>query len=172
MSKFNIFTIDLHVILSLIVATGVYALLLKFLQKHMMFKRKGGGFKGLLNNVQKNCTFLKGWLPLQRSATSISEGILNSIKLFLQGGIFSWMFIAMCLLNQLSFKIKFLHKMEESATYITNILTLGLGVLLALLALRRATSRWKIVLRLALKFPPLVLLPIFGIVTIWPCSQR
>ena len=33
MSKFNIFTIDLHVILSIIVATGVYALLLKFLQK-------------------------------------------------------------------------------------------------------------------------------------------
>ena len=27
-----------------------------------MFKRKGGGVKGLLNNVQKNCTFLKGWL--------------------------------------------------------------------------------------------------------------
>ena len=31
-----------------------------------MFKRKGGGVKGLLNNVQKNCTFLKGWLPLFR----------------------------------------------------------------------------------------------------------
>ena len=29
-----------------------------------MFKQKGGGVKGLLNNVQKNCTFLKGWLPL------------------------------------------------------------------------------------------------------------
>ena len=30
-----------------------------------MFKRKGGGgVKGLLNNVKKNCTFLKGWLPL------------------------------------------------------------------------------------------------------------
>ena len=29
-----------------------------------MFKRKGGGFKGLLNDVQKNCTFLNGWLPL------------------------------------------------------------------------------------------------------------
>ena len=25
---------------------------------HMMFKRKGGGVKGLLNNVQKNCIFL------------------------------------------------------------------------------------------------------------------
>ena len=27
-----------------------------------MFKRKG--VKGLLNNIKKNCTFLKGWLPL------------------------------------------------------------------------------------------------------------
>ena len=26
----------------------------------------GGGVKGLLNNVQKNCTFLGGWLPLER----------------------------------------------------------------------------------------------------------
>ena len=25
---------------------------------------KGGGGKGLLNNLQKNCTFLKGGLPL------------------------------------------------------------------------------------------------------------
>ena len=33
-----------------------------------MFKRKGGGgFKGLLNNVKKNCTFLTGRLPLQHS---------------------------------------------------------------------------------------------------------
>ena len=29
-----------------------------------MFKRKGGGVKGLLNNVKKNCTFLNEWLPL------------------------------------------------------------------------------------------------------------
>ena len=28
-----------------------------------MFKKKGGGVKGLLNNVKKNCIFLKGWLP-------------------------------------------------------------------------------------------------------------
>ena len=28
-----------------------------------MFKRKGGGVKGLLNNVKKNCTFPNGWLP-------------------------------------------------------------------------------------------------------------
>ena len=33
-----------------------------------MFKRKGGGVKGLLNNVKKNCTFIKEWLPLVSSS--------------------------------------------------------------------------------------------------------
>ena len=62
MSKFNIFTIDSRVILSMIVATGVYALLLKFLQKNsphnVQTKGGGGGGKNFLNNVKKNCTFL------------------------------------------------------------------------------------------------------------------
>ena len=61
MSKFTIFTIDLHVILSIIVATGFYALLLKFLQKnspHNVQTKGGRGVKGFLNNVEKNCTFL------------------------------------------------------------------------------------------------------------------
>ena len=54
------FTIDLRVILLIIVATGIYALLLKFLQKNspLDVQTKGGGVKGLLNNVKKNCTFL------------------------------------------------------------------------------------------------------------------
>ena len=45
MSKFNIFTIDLRVILLIIVATGVHALLLKFLQKNSPhnIQIKGGG---------------------------------------------------------------------------------------------------------------------------------
>ena len=45
MSKLDIFTIDLRVILSIIVATGVYALLLKFLQKNSPHnvQTKGGG---------------------------------------------------------------------------------------------------------------------------------
>ena len=44
-SKFNIFTIDLRVILWIIVATGVYALLLKFLQKNSPHnvQTNGGG---------------------------------------------------------------------------------------------------------------------------------
>ena len=65
-SKFNIYTTVLRVFLSIIVATGVYSLLLKFLQKnspHNVQTKGGGGVKGLLNNVKKNCTFLKGWLP-------------------------------------------------------------------------------------------------------------
>ena len=39
-----------------------------------MFKRMGGGgVKGFLNNVKKNCTFLAGWLPL-----------LGNIEIFLK----------------------------------------------------------------------------------------
>ena len=60
MSKFNIFTIDLRVILSIIVATGVYALLLKFLQKnspHKCSNETRGGVKGFLNNVKKKLRF-------------------------------------------------------------------------------------------------------------------
>ena len=66
--KFDIFTIDIHVILSLIVATGVYTLLLKFFQKNSPHnvQTKGGGVKGFLNNVKKNCTFLTRWLPLAK----------------------------------------------------------------------------------------------------------
>ena len=44
-SKFNIYTAYLRVILSIIVATGVYSLLLKFLQKNSPHnvRMKGGG---------------------------------------------------------------------------------------------------------------------------------
>ena len=34
------------------------------LQNRTNVQIKGGGVKGLLNNVQKTCTFLKGGLPL------------------------------------------------------------------------------------------------------------
>ena len=37
------------------------------LQNRTNVQIKGGGVKGLLNNVQKNCTFLKGGLPLLKS---------------------------------------------------------------------------------------------------------
>ena len=66
MSKVDIFTTDLRIILSIIVATGVYTLLLKFLHKNSPHnvQTKGGGVEGFLNNVQKNFTFGMGGLPL------------------------------------------------------------------------------------------------------------
>ena len=65
MSKFNIFTIDLCVIWWIIVATGVYALLLKFLQKNSPHdvQTKGGVVKGLLNNVKKTALFSRDGFP-------------------------------------------------------------------------------------------------------------
>ena len=83
MSKFNIFTIDLHVILSIIVATDVNAVLLKFLQKNSphIVQAKGGGGNGFLNNVKKNCTFLARRLPLALD----SLRPLKIQKLFLRG---------------------------------------------------------------------------------------
>ena len=57
------FTIDLRVILLIIVATGIYALLLKFLLKNsphnvQMNGGEGGGAKGFRTMLKKNCTFL------------------------------------------------------------------------------------------------------------------
>ena len=65
MSKFDIFTIDLRVIMSIIVATGIYSLLFKFLQKNSPHnvQTKGGGVKGLLNNVKKNALFSQDGFP-------------------------------------------------------------------------------------------------------------
>ena len=37
----------------------------------MMFKTKGGGVKGFLNNVQKNCGSGGGWLPLSLHPTCL-----------------------------------------------------------------------------------------------------
>ena len=47
-----------------------------------MFKRKGGGIKGLLNNVKKNCTFLTGWLPLSASNffRSYAQNVIFDVK--------------------------------------------------------------------------------------------
>ena len=62
-SKFNIYTTVLRVFLSIIFATGVYSLLLKFLQKNSPHnvQTKGGGrvSKVFFNNVKKlhfSCT--------------------------------------------------------------------------------------------------------------------
>ena len=71
-SKFNIYTTDLRVILSIIVATCVYAILLKFLQKnspHNVQTKGGGGVKGLLKNVKKKLHFplmMASLIPFQK----------------------------------------------------------------------------------------------------------
>ena len=81
------------------------------------------------------------------------------------------MFIAMFSLNQLGFKIKF-YQADTPIFYIANALCiLTLGVILGLFAIRRATSSWKMALRLGFKLPPLVLLPTFGVVTFGPTHQ-
>ena len=46
----------------------------------MMFKRKGGGVKGLLNNVKKNCTFLGGWHPLSSSSFFEFQELLTKLS--------------------------------------------------------------------------------------------
>ena len=81
-SKFDIFTIDLRVILSIIVATGVYALLLKFLQNNSPHnvQTKGGGVKGFLNNVKKTALFLSGGFPTQQRLIVKSCKKSNPIK--------------------------------------------------------------------------------------------
>ena len=62
MSKFNIFTIDLHVILSIIVVTDIYALLLKFLQNQCSSKQKNKHKHNLCTNksIRSNTTASKG----------------------------------------------------------------------------------------------------------------
>ena len=46
------------------------------LQNRTNVQIKGGGVKGLLNNVKKNCTFLKGGLPLLTKSRD-HRGIFN-----------------------------------------------------------------------------------------------
>ena len=67
----------------------VFSLLLPFSMLKNAFKKyppqnrtnvqiKGGGVKGLLNNVQKNCTFLKRWHPLPKGASIQAITILGA----------------------------------------------------------------------------------------------
>ena len=63
----------------------LYQMLKNAFKKHPLQNRtnvqiKGGGVKGLLNNVQKNCTFLKGRHPLVRV---VHDELLNKYNLFL-----------------------------------------------------------------------------------------
>ena len=92
------------------------------------------------------------------------------------GGIISWRFIAIFVLNQLSFKIKYQLEFDEGYvdedTYATNLFTVSvLGIILGLISMRRVTGSLKAVLALWLQFPPLLLLPMFGFVTFGPTPK-
>ena len=82
------------------------------------------------------------------------------------GGIFTWRFIAIFVLNQLSFKIKFFEAQFDGETYLANAVCVSsIGVALALISIRQAVGSWEAVFALVLKFPPLLFLPVFGFVT-------
>ena len=77
------------------------------------------------------------------------------------GGILSWRLIAIFVLNQASFKIKFLCE-----TFIANAACVSsFGFVLGLVSIHRAVGNWRTAFSLIFKFPPLLLLPVFGFVT-------
>ena len=87
--------------------------------------------------------------------------ILPSTGLF--GGIFTWRFVAMVALNQFGFKIKL---DDYGETFVANAACVSiLGVVLGLVLIHRAVGSWRSLFGLVLKFPPLLLLPVFGFVT-------
>ena len=62
----------------------LYQMLKTAFKKHPLQNRtnvqiKGGGVKGLLNNVQKNCTFLKGGHPLQHGSKYLYSFVLRIV---------------------------------------------------------------------------------------------
>ena len=64
----------------------LYQMLKNAFKKHPLQNRtnvqiKGGGVKGLLNNVKKNCTFLKGRLPLAQFRSHTLMWFLNNLRL-------------------------------------------------------------------------------------------
>ena len=88
--EYEIFTIDLRVILSIIVATGVYALLLKILEKnspHNCSNERGGGGQRLFEQCSKlhfSCTkaslsqnLFGGKMDMQ----GLRKGVLTSFKI-------------------------------------------------------------------------------------------
>ena len=82
------------------------------------------------------------------------------------GGILTWRFIAIVFLSECSFKIKFGEREFYEDTFIANAVCVSsLGLVLGLISMKRAVSSWSKVFSVLLKFPPLILLPIFGFVT-------
>ena len=88
------------------------------------------------------------------------------------GGILTWRFFAIHVLNALSFKIKFDEAQFNGETY---IMTVGanaiFGIALAFFSMRGLSANWIAKISLVLKFPPILILPIFGFVTFGPTPK-
>ena len=88
------------------------------------------------------------------------------------GGILTWRFFAIHILNALSFKIKFDEAQFNGETY---IMTVGanaiFGIALAFFSMRGLSANWTAKISLVLKFPPILILPIFGFVTFGPTPK-
>ena len=82
-------------------------------------------------------------------------------------GLFTWRFFAIVALNQFSFKIKLVEaQFYGEETFLANAACVStLSLVLGLVSIHRAVGSWRSVFSLVLKFPPLLLLPIFGFVT-------
>ena len=80
--RFEIFTIDLRIILSIIVAIGVYALLLKFLQKNspLDVQMKGGGGQRPFEQCSKKLHFSYGTASLTHLQTVLSSNCVSPIE--------------------------------------------------------------------------------------------
>ena len=75
-------------------------------------------------------------------------------------------------LNQLGFKIKFLQAQFNGDMYIANAICFStFGLVLGLASIHRASGKWKTTFSLALKFPALLFLPVFGFVTFGPTPK-
>ena len=70
------------------------------------------------------------------------------------------------------FKIKFLSAQFNGDMYIANAICVStFGLVLGLASIHRASGSWKTTFSLALKFPALLFLPVFGFVTFGPTPK-
>ena len=82
------------------------------------------------------------------------------------GGILAWRFYAIQVLNVISFNIKFVEAQFNGESYIVNVVVNAiLGLLLVIVSMHSLSGHWKTKLSLVLKFPPILILPIFGFIT-------
>ena len=71
-----------------------------------MFKTKGGGVKGFLNNVQKNCGSGGTWHPLVIASKPQFRKFCNNCSLWCGNSKFFWLFDEEILYFDLNFEFK------------------------------------------------------------------